>query len=402
MKVILVGQIQSIHIARWVNLFDEHKLLFYLFPTAYRGQSHPELKKGTVFHTFYAPMQNRNPAKKIGIPLPSAIICEICIKLLSKLFPSFEKQYLKLLLTIVKPDIVHSVGYHSSLLVLQVKKEMKTNGFPYWVYTNWGHDLFLYGKLSEYRQSIRQILQCCDHYTAECDRDIKLAHTFHTKKSSACQLIPTLAGIDIAYINRYRTRIPPSQRNLIMIKGYQHWTGRSLFALKAIRNCKEVLKHFTIILYSITNSDIVLAAKLLEAETGLRIRCLSGNKSYNEILRLHCRARISIGLSISDGISSSFLEAIAAGSFPIQSDSSCANEWITHNKTGCIVGAEDVSSVEQAIRYAVSHDVVVDRAATLNWSVIQKRLDPKQHLKQAQSIYQHHFQAPYESEHKHF
>jgi hypothetical protein len=39
-------------------------------------------------------------------------------------------------------------------------------------------------------------------------------------------------------------------------------------------------------------------------------------------------SRIYIGASRSDGISTSFLEALVLGAYPIQTNTSCGNEWV--------------------------------------------------------------------------
>jgi glycosyltransferase involved in cell wall biosynthesis len=39
-------------------------------------------------------------------------------------------------------------------------------------------------------------------------------------------------------------------------------------------------------------------------------------------------SRFYIGASRSDGISTSFLEALALGAYPIQTNTSCGNEWV--------------------------------------------------------------------------
>lgn len=93
------------------------------------------------------------------------------------------------------------------------------------------------------------------------------------------------------------------------------------------------------------------------------------------MLSLHAQARISIGLSISDGISTSFLEALAMGSFPIQSCTACAAEWIEHGVSGMIVPPEDPDIIEMALRTALEDDALVDRASEINWRTALARLD---------------------------
>ena len=52
------------------------------------------------------------------------------------------------------------------------------------------------------------------------------------------------------------------------------------------------------------------------------------------------KARIYVGASRSDGISTSFLEALCLGAYPIQTSTSCANEWINLGFSGSIIEPE--------------------------------------------------------------
>jgi glycosyltransferase involved in cell wall biosynthesis len=48
----------------------------------------------------------------------------------------------------------------------------------------------------------------------------------------------------------------------------------------------------------------------------------------SEMYEMFADSRIYIGASRSDGISTSFLEALALGAYPIQTNTSCGNEWV--------------------------------------------------------------------------
>jgi glycosyltransferase involved in cell wall biosynthesis len=87
------------------------------------------------------------------------------------------------------------------------------------------------------------------------------------------------------------------------------------------------------------------------------------------------RARIYIGLSISEAISTSLLEAIALGAFPIQSNTSCADEWIIDGRSGFIVPPEDPETVAYAIRKAINNNELVDNATLINEEIARKFLD---------------------------
>jgi glycosyltransferase involved in cell wall biosynthesis len=158
-----------------------------------------------------------------------------------------------------------------------------------------------------------------------------------------------------------------------MLKGYQGWSGRALVGLRALERCADLLNDYRICIFS-ASPDIVLAAELFTLNTGLVVDIIPEDATHHEILRLHSQARISIGLSISDAISTSFLEAFACGSFPIQSCTACVDEWLTHGKTGLIVPPDDPDVIEIAIRTALTDDALVDAASILNRQVSEKVL----------------------------
>jgi glycosyltransferase involved in cell wall biosynthesis len=93
------------------------------------------------------------------------------------------------------------------------------------------------------------------------------------------------------------------------------------------------------------------------------------------MLQWQGRARVSLSLSISDAISTAVLEAIVMGAFPIQSDTSCAHEWIDGTHTGFLVPPEAPEEVASALRRALTDDALVDAAAERNGAVAARRLD---------------------------
>jgi glycosyltransferase involved in cell wall biosynthesis len=159
-----------------------------------------------------------------------------------------------------------------------------------------------------------------------------------------------------------------------MLKGYQHWAGRALVGLRALERCADLLKGYVVVIYLAT-PEVVIACELFEKSTGISCRVIPKNTPHKDILRWHGRARISIGLSISDAISTSLLEAITMGSFPIQSWTACADEWVEDGRTGILVPPDDPEVVEHAIRRALTDDELVNRAAEINYRLATERLD---------------------------
>jgi hypothetical protein len=264
---------------------------------------------------------------------------------------------------------IQEAGY----LTLEAKKRYKGT-FPKWLATNWGSELNLFSKVSGYRDKIKDVLLNCDYLSGECSNDIKIAKDLGFK-GRFLPVVPNSGGIDFDNIKKIRKPGQTSERKNIMLKGYQNWAGRALVGLTALEMCADVLKGYRILIYSVDTIDVIIAAELFTQRTSIETFIIPFGTPHNEILSYHGSARISIGLSITDAISTSLLEAMVMGSFPIQSDTSCANEWFENGKTGILVRAEDPENIQKAIRKAVADDDLVNRAAELNYNMLYDRLE---------------------------
>ena len=287
----------------------------------------------------------------------------------------------------IQPDIIHSMEFQTNgYLTLQARKQMQGK-FPPWLATNWGSDIFLYGRFPEHQEKIKELLSLCDYYSCETERDVTLAREFGYR-GSVLPVVPNSGGFDLKKLILWRGGTRTSQRRVIMIKGYQGWAGRALVGIRALERCPELLRGYEIVVYLVSGEDVEIACRLLAITTGVKVTVLPPGQTHETIMRYHGKARISIGLSISDAVSTSFLEAIAMGSFPIQSDTAAAHEWIKNGVTGIIVPPEDPEIIEHAIRKALSEDELVDRAAEINWRTVTERLDAETIRKTAIGMYE--------------
>ncbi|MGZ5434786.1 MAG: glycosyltransferase [Pyrinomonadaceae bacterium] len=194
-------------------------------------------------------------------------------------------------------------------------------------------------------------------------------------KGEVLPVFPVTGGMDIREMQQYRTPGKTSSRRVIALKGYQNWAGRALVGLKAIELCADVLKGYTVSIYMETHDDVRLAAELISHSTGIKFEIESGDRTRADILRMHGMARVSIGLSISDAISTSLLEAMAMGSFPVQSNTGCGDEWINCGENGLLVPPESPEAVAVALRRALTDDAMVDQAAEINARLTAERTD---------------------------
>lgn len=374
MRILFVAMSNSIHTARWISQLRGQNWDLHLFPSLDVAWVHPELVDVTVHHSFFG---NAGRAKGIvrtrGVYLP--LVSRFFRGLLRWLMPQYRLHQLCWLIKRLKPDIVHSMEIQSAGYLTLEAKHALGDRFPTWIVTNWGSDIYLFGRLPAHRERLKQVLAECDFYSCECQRDVELARGLELK-GEVLPVLPNSGGVDVDASAALRDVESPSSRKLIMLKGYQGWVGRALVGLRALERCTDLLKRYTVVIYS-ANNDVRLAAQLFEANTGVSTCVLPDGTPHRDVLAHHARARVSIGLSISDAISTSFLEAMVMGSLPIQSKTGCADEWAEDGKSALFVPPEDPEAIEAALRRALSDDALVDAAAAINWETVRRRLDAR-------------------------
>ncbi len=272
----------------------------------------------------------------------------------------------------IKPDIVHSLMIPNAGYLVLAARDRLGGKFPAWVVTSWGSDIYLHGRLTEHVDKVKAVLKACDYFSCECQRDVQPTKNMGLR-GEVLPLLPAAGGFDLTRVVQFRQPGLTSARRLILLKGYQHWAGRALVGLRAISLCARELRGYRVAIY-LASPEVKIAAELVSQSTGIPIEIIPFG-AHDDMLRLNGRARISIGLSISDGLPNSLLEAMVMGAYPIQSCTACADEWIVDGKTGLIVPPEDPEVVAAAIRWAVLDDDLVDGAAAENARVVAERLD---------------------------
>ena len=218
---------------------------------------------------------------------------------------------------------------HCGYNVLKAK-DITEHDFPKWLATNWGSDIYYYRQFEDHNSQISRLLKTIDYYSCECERDVKLAKEMGYS-GKVMPVIPNAGGLNIQRLGILRNLIPKtSTRKIIMVKGYEHFAGRASIALEAVELSAKYLKDYQVVVFSASH---VIYDRVEELRDYLRldIRVLPYG-SHEQMLRMFGRARVYLGVSISDAISTSMLEAMALGAFPIQTNTSCCNEWFEDKK----------------------------------------------------------------------
>ncbi len=369
-KILIVGMTNSIHLSRWIeHLYNYKKLEVYVFPI-FPVKPHPLLKK-------ISNINNRHSNIKIFKFFSNNFFNYYFHKIFYFLFKdNFTLYWLKKCIISVNPKYVHSHELTtSSIVCLKLKNKLKEK-FPKWIVSNWGSDLYFFYKIPFFKKNLNLILKHANFYSAECYRDYFLAKKIGVKaKFLDCVL--NSGGIDIKKIEIKNQSIKPSKRKLIMIKGYQGLLGMGLHAIKALELISNELKDFKIIIYSAEKEVINYYQKIKnKINLSIDIFPINHNLDQSQMYKYFSKSRVYLGISRSDGVSTSLLEAMALGTFPIQSATSCAEEWIKNGKSGFIV-KNNISIISQKLLKAVKDDNLVNNASKINLNIIKKKANSK-------------------------
>jgi glycosyltransferase involved in cell wall biosynthesis len=369
-KILIVAMANSIHTARWLNQLADSNFEIFLYSS--NGYVIPHADINARIH-----LLNFNKhlffLRKLKLTILLRIICKF-IRVYENFFLDRHPEQLASLIDKISPNLIHSLEFQSAAYLVMDSKKIIKGKFPNWWATCWGSDINHFKQFKNHKDKIKKVLGQCDYYSCECDRDYDLASELGLK-GKFLGLVPSGGGFYLSQLEPSRLK-KPSDRRLIMIKGYQGWSGRALAALSALEKCKDLLSNYEVCIYAASDSVIKVAKQIMH-KTRIRIRIVPWGTSHFEILKFHSRSRVSIGIGIADGISTSMLEAMIAGSCPIQSSSACADEWIVKSKNGFIVDPEDIDQIYNALRQGLLDDQFVNSAAEMNWSIAKRRLDYK-------------------------
>ena len=119
--------------------------------------------------------------------------------------------------------------------------------------------------------------------------------------------------------------------------------------------------------------DVLLANNLGLKGDSLPVTPIAGGLRFDTLpATVPPSQRRCIAVSVTDGISTSMLEAMAMGAFPIQSNTACADEWFTDGVGGFLVDPNDVDIIAARLSHALCDDNLVDTAARINRTTLHK------------------------------
>ena len=371
-KVLVIGMFDSIHLARWVRQFEDANVEILLFPSTHFKNIHTNL------------VSLRNSKTRIvGFALFRNFLGYVdtiaCLRFLgSAISEKTRRCYLRFVIHINQPVVIHAIEIqHAGYLVSSLEKAAGRR-----ILTNWGSDIYYYQHQNEHKNRIKAALGWATHYSAECNRDYKLARELGFN-GAELPCIPNAGGFDL----EDKLLRPPTSRTLILVKSYGGVFGLGNIAIDAIHEFLTRNSEYHYFFYSVTD-DLVLKIENLSIMFPNRIRyaTIKNGLTHDQMLALFLEAKVYLGCSRSDGLSTSFLEALFCGAYPIQTNTSCADEMIAKGAIGSIIEPEVEQILFELERVIVDEDLLLD-AQKKNEAFVINHLNFKEISRLAQFFY---------------
>ena len=365
-KILIIGMLNSIHFANWLERITEIDCEIYLFASRQYRHLHPKakflIKNNSSIH-----LVSLLPFQRLTVYFEYTLDKSWFgwVKFLSR------KARLTRLIKKYEFSKIHAleIQHAGYLLVEALPRNQKFNNI---IITNWGSDIYFYSKKSEHKNKIRRCLEIANYYSAECERDYYLARQFGFT-GVELPVVPNSTTFPADFFN---TEIKLSrERSQIIVKCYGKDFGLGNILLNIIQNILLEFRTITVFAYSVSPDLYDEAKKLVIDFPGrFRFSTVVSPVAHKVMIEEFLNSRIYIGASRSDGVSTSFLESIATGAYPIQTNTSCASEWIEFGAVGGIVSPES-EAIYEHLRENINNFEFLEGAQRDNRNVARARLN---------------------------
>jgi len=191
---------------------------------------------------------------------------------------------------------------------------------------------------------LEAFLKLAGAYSVECHRDVALARELGFT-GEALPVIPNAGGLSKADLSL--PLLEPDKRKTIALKGCHGWAGRATVSLEAVREVAEELGQYQFVVYS-ANRLVIKLANQVAKKTGLdSLDHAKRSLSHQQVLEMFAKSKIYVGLSESDGIGTSILEAMAMAAIPVQTSIAHCDEWF--KDSGVAVREITIQSIKTTI-----------------------------------------------------
>lgn len=371
-KILAICMLDSIHTVRWLEQYENSDIQFHLIAST----------PNRIVHSKLLELISRKPSKyvlhysRFYLPI---MLWGLDLIFRNQLRASLAERIIKG----NDLDTVHAIELnHAGYIAKNIPQQIENKKLKF-ISSVWGSDIFWFSKFKIHRKNLSEILSKSSLLISECKRDLELAKNLGFNG----RFIQSSSLFGFSEKELYYEISKPSTRKVILIKGYESFVGRASLALKAIDEIIDELSDFQLVIYSANRKTKKIARKISK-DKKISIKIYKKRQlTAGQMLELFASARVHIGISLSDGVPASLLESMVSGTFPIQTNTSCGEQWIENGKTGLLIDP-DVNQIKSAILLGLKNNKLVDEAMIANRNLAKSRLNKEFIATQFANVYQ--------------
>lgn len=369
MRILIVGMADSVHLAKWLRQFKGSSHKFEVVSSSPHRRIHPILQE----------LMSQGDQYKIHW---LSRLASLPLWLADRVFGDWLRgALLAWRSSQFQPELVHVLEFQNGgYSFLRARSLTKAIRVPL-LLTPYGSDIYWFQNFPKHLAKIKKLLGFASGISSECKRDEALA----TKYGFAGKFAPRIPASGGMKLDADLRDTGPRER--IAIKGYQNKWGQALTALACVEEMSQELLDYEITLFS-CNKVTIQAARKLAQRTGLTVTAYGKGALKNEqVHELLSESVALVSLSTSDGVPASMLEAMANGAIPIQSDTSCCEEYLVNGIGGFLVRWDDKEQIKEKLRYILTDSNFRTSAAKANFAKLKELADGERSLAAAYEAY---------------
>ena len=367
-RILLIAMADSVHVARWLEVAaaDTDALEILLIPTSPHRRVHPQILKRA---------RDYDSVGKTGVRLhPILKYISLPIWLIDRVFGTVSRVrawFIRRAIRSFHPDFVHIMetqngGYAYLTASAKLDATYRT------MLTLFGSDLYWYSRFPEHANRISKLLSKIDTISAECERDLALARGLGFK-GQFLPLTPVSGGIKAERIAEPESPATFSKRRIIAVKGYGGTWGQGALAIEALGGLATSLSGYQVVIFSCGHAARRAARRHLRP-AGIDYRLhKKSSLSHEALLDIFRHTRIFAGVSKSDGLPATMLEAMSQGAYPVQTGSACIQGWFDPTRSGSELREGTVVEIQAAFAFALAHEAFLLEAQALNLATMRAR-----------------------------
>ena len=371
-RILFIGHADSTHTHAWVDLLADAPFNVRLFalPTGVPPDDWPVRTYVTATTTASLDPTTRArlyPADRV-LRYPKKGYARFVLR-----GASLEDRWLARVIRSWQPDVIHTLGLEpASAFYHRVRREFGLESVGQWALHVWGGaDLMLARFDADVASRAAEVLRDCDQLLDDNEQGLEIAQTLGVSADQLAPLgvVPGTGGIDIEPLLRAADSLPSSRRAIVWPKAYECAWSKALPVLEAL----------TLVWDRIAPREVFLLA--IQPETRMWFDALPDHIKRHchalervprkQVLDLMTRARVMLAPSLVDGTPNSMLEAMVAGALPIVSPLESIRALVRDGENVLFARNLYPDEIARALDRAMRDDALVDRAATLNRSVVR-------------------------------